>query len=115
MKSRSRFLVTGLVAVFALLMPLSAAGDTDDDASDSSQQDQARDAVRKGLVRPLEEVLALVRKTVKGDIVEIEFEFDDDNGRHVYEIEYVDPSGHLMEIKVDARTLAVISIGEEED
>lgn len=113
MKPRSRLLLTSLVAVFALLMPLSAAGDTDDDTDDSSQQDLARDAVRKGLVRPLEEVLALVRKTVKGDIVEIEFDTDD--GRFVYEIEYVDPSGHLMEIKVDAKSLAVISIGEEED
>jgi len=110
MTSIRRLLVSGLIAVATLLTPLSAAGD---DSDDSSQQDQARDAVRKGLVRPLEDVLALVRKTVKGDIVEIEF--DDDDGRYVYEIEYVDPSGHLMEIKVDAKTLAVISIGEEDE
>ena len=113
MTSIRRLFVPGLIAVAILLTPLSAAGDTDDDSDDSSQQDQARDAVRKGLVRPLEEVLTLVRKTVKGDIVEIEF--DDDDGRYVYEIEYVDPSGHLMEIKVDAKTLAVISIGEEDE
>ena len=113
MNSIYRFLAAGLLAVAVLLSPLSAASDTDDDSDNSSQQDQARDAVRKGLVRPLEDVLAQVRKTVEGDIVEIEF--DDDDGRFVYEIEYVDPSGHLMEIKVDAKTLAVISIGEEDE
>ena len=113
MNSICRFLAAGLFAVAVLLTPLAAASDTDDASDNSSQQDQARDAVRKGLVRPLEDVLALVRKTVEGDIVEIEF--DDDDGRFVYEIEYVDPSGHLMEIKVDARTLAVISIGEEDE
>lgn len=113
MRSIYRSLTAGLLAVAVLLTPLAAASDTDENPDDSSQQDQARDAVRKGLVRPLEDVLALVRKTVKGDIVEIEF--DDDEGRYVYEIEYVDPSGHLMEIKVDARTLAVISIGEEDE
>ena len=113
MYAKNRFFAASLLAFAVLLTPVTAASDMEDDPKDSSQQDQARDAVRKGLVRPLEDVLALVRKTVKGDIVEIEF--DDDDGRYVYEIEYVDPNGHLMEIKVDAKTLAVISIGEEDE
>ena len=111
MKARSFRIAAGLLAAVFLLSPLMATGETD--APASSQQDEARDALRQGLVRPLEEVLAEVRKTITGDIVEIEFEKDD--GRFIYEIEYVTPHGRLMEIKIDARTLGVISIGEEED
>lgn len=109
----TRTLLALLALLAALLSPLAAAGETETAVAEASQQDEAREAVSKGLVRPLEEVLAEVRKTIKGDIVEIEFEKDDD--RFIYEIEYVDPDGHLMEIKIDARTLAVISVGEEDE
>jgi uncharacterized membrane protein YkoI len=113
MISKTTRLVSAALAVLVLVPPLMAAGETDTTPDDSSQQDVAREAVRQGLVRPLEEVLAEVRKTVKGDIVEIEFEKDD--GRYIYEIEYVSEDGHLMEIKIDAKTLAVISIGAEDE
>lgn len=105
-----------LAALFAgavLLSPLIAASETESPAGGTSQQEEAREAVRQGLVRPLEEVLAEARKSIAGDIVEIEFEKDD--GRYIYEIEYVAPDGHLMEIKIDAKTLAVISVGEEDE
>ena len=95
-----------------LLVPLVALGETELVVADASQQ-EAREAVKQGLVRPLEDVLKEVRKTITGDIVEIEFEKDD--GRFIYEIEYVSPEGHLMEIKVDARTLAVVSHDLEDE
>lgn len=101
------------LALSAALLITPTVASSDDDSNASSQQDQARDAVQRGLARPLEEVLTFVRKTVKGDIVEIEL--DDDDGRYFYEIEYVAPNGHLMEIKIDARTLDIISHGEEDD
>lgn len=113
MMSKTALLASTALAVAVLLTPLMAAGETELMLIGSSQQDEAREAVKQGLVRPLEEVLTEVRKTIKGDIVEIEFEKDD--GRFIYEIEYVAPDGHLMEIKVDAKTLAVVSIGAEDE
>lgn len=113
MISKRTFIATTALAAAILLSPLLAAGETEPTPVDSSQQDEAREAVKQGLVRPLEDVLAEVRKIIKGDIVEIEFEKDD--GRFIYEIEYVAPDGHLMEIKIDAKTLAVISVGEEDE
>lgn len=112
MSNYRRLIAASLCAVL-LAMPSVAASDDDDDDDASSQQDEARDAVKRGLARPLQEVLAFVAKTIKGDIVEIEL--DEDDGRYLYEIEYVAPSGQLMEIKIDARTLDVISHGEEDD
>ena len=116
MVSKTALIVSAALAATlgaAAWLPLATAGETELVPIDASQQDEARDAVKQGLVRPLEEVLTEVRKTVKGDIVEIEFEKDD--GRFIYEIEYVAPDGHLMEIKIDAKTLAVVSIGPEDE
>lgn len=117
MTKRTLIASTALAAAL-MLAPFMAVGETDTSPADistagNSQQDEAREAVKQGLVRPLEEVLTEVRKTIKGDIVEIEFEKDD--GRFIYEIEYVAPDGHLMEIKIDAKTLAVVSLGEEDE
>jgi uncharacterized membrane protein YkoI len=95
-----------------IAVPLVAAGNTEDSAaSDDMQQDEARDALKQGLIRPLEEILAEVRKTFNGDIIEIEFEKDD--GKYVYEIEMIRPDGHLIEVKIDARTLAVVEVEDD--
>lgn len=111
----SQTVAIALSAIFFLAAPMMVAGDTSMQSierSDALQQDAARQAVKDGLIRPLEEILADVRKTIDGDIVEIEFEKDD--GRFIYEIEYVRPDGHLMEMKIDAKTLAVIETGEDD-
>ena len=112
MITKRTLIASAAISAALLLSPLIAAGETELIPIDS-QQDDAREAVKQGLVRPLEQVLTEVRKTIKGDIVEIEFEKDD--GRFIYEIEYVAPDGHLMEIKIDAKTLAVVSLGPEDE
>ena len=99
-------------AIFLAAAPMMVAGDTPTEAEDALQQEEARQAVKAGLIRPLEQILGEVRKTIDGDIVEIEFEKD--GGRFIYEIEYVRRDGHLMEMKIDAKTLAVIENGEED-
>lgn len=113
MIARPTRIAAAALSALLLLSPFRAAGDTDVMVADSTQQDEARDAVRQGLVRPLEEILTEVRKIIVGDIVEIEFEKDD--GRYIYEIEYVAPDGHLMDIKIDAKTLAVLSHDQEDE
>ena len=47
-----------------------------------------------------------------GDIIEIEFEHDD--GRYVYELEIINPSGRVVEVKVDARTAEILEREEDE-
>ena len=99
-------------ALFFIAAPVMVAGDTTEPADDSLQQEDARQAVKAGLIRPLEDILGEVRKTIDGDIVEIEFEKD--AGRFIYEIEYVRRDGQLMEMKIDARTLDLIEDGAED-
>lgn len=48
------------------------------------------------------DILKIVRPFIKGEIIETEFE--NEHGRLVYEIKYIDKAGRVMEIYVDART-----------
>ncbi|MDH6267026.1 putative membrane protein YkoI [Rhizobium sp. SG_E_25_P2] len=75
------------------------------------QHDDARRALQSGLVRPLEDILAEMRKSFPGEVIEIEFEQDD--GRYIYEIEMIRPDGRVIEVKMDAKTMAVIAVEDD--
>lgn len=97
----SRFAAAATFSVLFLAAPAIS-----DDGDDLLDQEAARQALAEGRVRPLEDIIAHVRKTIKGDIIEIEFERD--NGRFVYELEILQETGQLLEIVVDARTLEIL-------
>ncbi len=53
-------------------------------------------------ILPFSDILKAVRPHIQGEIIETEFEIED--GRPVYEFKYIDPSGRVIEIYVDAKT-----------
>ncbi|MFC3124991.1 PepSY domain-containing protein [Pseudoroseomonas globiformis] len=73
-----------------------------------NEQDCARQALQRGEIRPLEEVLAVARRAVPGDIVGVELDRDD--GMWIYEIKVLTERGRRREIEIDARTLRVLEI-----
>lgn len=95
-----------------LLLPLQVSSTTlePDDDDDLLEQSQAREALRQGKIRPLEEIISVVRQKFAGDIIEIEFEVDD--GRYIYELEIIQPSGQIIEIEVDALTKEILESEE---
>ena len=74
--------------------------------------DRAREALRRGDVLPLAELLVAVESRFGGRVIEVEFERDD--GRYVYEFEIATASGRLQEVTIDAATGAVLEHGEED-
>ena len=86
--------------LLALTVAFPAASRADDD----DDHDQARAALERGEVKPLAEVLALLK--LDGEIVSTEFEHDDD--RWIYEIRLIDPSGRMVELHVDAATARIL-------
>lgn len=88
------------------------AQDDDDDVNDAREHYEAREALRLGKVRPLDQIIAAVRKEISGDIIEIEFERND--GRYVYELEIIDPSGRIIEVEVDAKSAEILEREEDE-
>ena len=76
-----------------------------------SDQDEARDAVRKGKIMPLTAILEIVTKREPGTVMEVELETKD--GKLTYRIEVLADSGRRREIKLDARNGAVLRAGDD--
>lgn len=100
---RSAAIAHLVLAIVRLGIAGAHAGDID--------QEVARDALRKGLVRPLADILREVKPRLDGEIVEIEFESR--NGKYVYEFEVISSGGQLREIDVDALTAEILAVRDE--
>lgn len=103
---------TVLVALAGLLIPsLSARADQNDGGEgqmDDDDHDRARRALREGKVRPLADILAMVKDRLDGKVIEVGFERED--GRYVYELKVLDAAGHLREVYVDAASGEILKI-----
>lgn len=102
-------LLSPIGLTFAFLLAFSAAsqmGAQADDDDDLVEHEEARRAVEQGLVRPLEDIIVEARKHVQGDLIEVELEHED--GRYIYELEFIQPSGQILELQIDAKSMAVI-------
>lgn len=62
--------------------------------------DRARAALERGEVLPLAAILERLEEVIDGEIIAAEFDRDD--GRWLYEIEYIDEGGRVIELVVDA-------------
>ena len=98
--------VLALLAAFAATPALADRGGHHND--DRSRVEEAR---KRADILPIESLLAMLSKQIDGEIVEIEFEEDD--GRAIFEVYYLDAGGRRHEIKVDAVSGAIL--GREVD
>ena len=62
--------------------------------------DRARAALERGEVLPLAAILERLEDVIDGEIIAAEFDRDD--GLWLYEIEYIDRNGRVIELVVDA-------------
>ncbi len=100
MPSRCRKMIAfGLFA--AAVLDAGALLADDDGKRRRRDQEVARDALTRGEIRPLEAIIAEVRRTVPGDIVGIELEKY--SGHWVYKIKVISPSGTMQRVQIDAR------------
>lgn len=88
--------ILSLLLGAGLLLTAPARADT--------EQDRARDAVRAGQIMPLDRVLARVRQTWPGEVLEVELE--QKHGLWVYDIRLLQPDGQLRKLRLDARDAA---------
>lgn len=87
-----------LVLPIALLVAMLACGPAR--ADDDHDHERARRAREAGEIVPLSTVLASVEREFEGTVVEVELERED--GRWVYEVELLTPSGRVLELTYDA-------------
>ena len=70
--------------------------------ADDRDHDVARQAVERGEIKPLAEILQIVRDKLPGEIAGVKIERK--GGRLVYELRVVGAQGRLLEVHVDAAT-----------
>ena len=88
----------GLAVALLSLAALAASARADDDRD----HDVARHAVERGEIKPLAEILQMVRDKLPGEIAGVKIERK--GGRLVYELRIVSGRGRLLEVHVDAAT-----------
>ena len=79
--------------------------------ADSDDHDSVRNAVERGEIHSLADILAVVRGKLPGKVAGVEIERE--GGRWVYEFRVVDGKGHLFDVFVDARTATIKTIKEK--
>jgi uncharacterized membrane protein YkoI len=100
MRKPAAFLLLGAIAGLT-----AGAGMADSDHEEAYRLRQKAD------ILPLERIFESAGLGTDARILEVEAEFEE--GRSVYEIEYVAGDGRVMEVVIDARTGAVLKRREE--
>jgi uncharacterized membrane protein YkoI len=80
-------------------------------ADSKRDQDMTRQAVERGEIKPLADILAAIRSKLPGEVVGVEIE--QKRGRWFYEFRVADPKGRLFEVYVDAGSGAIDRIKEK--
>jgi len=80
-------------------------------ADDHRDHDVARQAVERGEIKPLAEILQAVRDKLPGEVAGVKIERE--GGRLTYELRIVGARGRLLKVHVDAATGEIGRIREK--
>ncbi len=100
-----------ILPLLALLAVCGAAVADDERERDHHRQDQLRDAVERGEIKPLSDVLRLIKPKLPGEIVGVEVEHK--SGGWIYELRILDAQGRVFDAHVDAATATITDIEEK--
>ena len=97
-----------LLTLALLIAPVSAGGR----AQIPPDFELARDAVERGEILPLAEVLSRLQESHPGRVIEVELEYSQDI--LVYEVELVTGDGRLIEVDMNAATGEIVGMDEDD-
>ena len=101
-----------IFVAIAAAAPTVPAGATDTKAERKAAEQQAiRDAVRRGQLLPLPRILAIAQRRVAGEVLKTELE--QKSWGLQYEVKILTPTGRVREVKLNARTGAVVKIEDD--
>ena len=75
--------------------------------AEAPDHDRARSAVEAGQIRPLQDILAEVRRRVPGRMLDARLQ---QNGQWVYQVILLQANGQVVAVTVDARTGQVLGV-----
>ena len=74
-------------------------------------QDDAREALKKGKVMPLTAILDIAARREPGGVIAVDLETQ--NGRLIYEIDVITDDGRRRELQIDARKGDILSVEDD--
>ena len=74
--------------------------------SDSLDHKAAREALLRGDIKPLSDVLSVAAKIEAGNVIEVKLERK--QGRYIYEIDILTSEGRKVELYLDASSLQLV-------
>ena len=77
-------------------------------AREGKTQRRARDAVKRGEIRSLEEVTSVVQRRYPGRLLDVQLH--DNRGRPVYQLKMLTRDGRVLNVAVDARTAQILGV-----
>ena len=98
-----------LAITLALLVPSTVGGQQDT----IPDFELAQEAVERGEILPLAQILRQLDAEHPGTVVEVELEYAE--GIRVYEVELITRDGRLIEVDMDAATGRILKVEEEDD
>lgn len=81
--------------------------------ADDDDHERAREALARGEILPLTEILERVQAQYPGQVLETEF--DREWFRYYYELTVLADNGYVLEIEVDAASGEIIEVEREDD
>lgn len=103
--------IIGVLCASLVLGITASVADDDDSSRREREQDVIREALQRGEVLPLAKILAIAQQQVPGDIIEVELETE--RSALIYEIKVLTQSGRVREVKIDARSGAIVNIEDD--
>ena len=99
-----------LLTLALLMAPVAAGGQSQSQIPPVF--DLARDAVERGEILPLAQVLTRLQTSHPGRVIEVELEYS--GNRLVYEVELVTDDGRLIEVDMAADTGEIVKMDEDD-
>lgn len=106
---RPNFVLIFFAAALSLLTASPAVAD-----SDNVSHEEARRLVEAGKIRPLQEIVEMLRVKVPGRHLETELEYDDSGSGLVYDFKILRTGGRVQEVEVDAVTGKILKIEDDD-
>jgi len=104
---RSVLTVLLMTALLVVSIDRVARSDSGDEAEKTTQEKVLQHRLSKDILS-FKEIMAIAAENIRGEIIESEFEDEDDVP--IYEIKYIDPSGRVKEVYIDARTGDILKV-----
>ncbi|MGF1701505.1 hypothetical protein L4D09_14500 [Photobacterium makurazakiensis] len=97
-----------ILTLFLLALLVTSKANASVELEIDEDHDDVMQAVQQGLIQPYSALQEVVSKQLRGRIIKVELEEDDDIW--IYELKLIDPNNNIVKVEYEARTLSIIEI-----